>query len=76
MYRDSFAGTADELKTHVASMKLPDDMGAPEAVRAFILAHVPTYGVSKWKLSISCESEQNQGGNRIAGFLSVAVQEV
>jgi hypothetical protein len=76
MYRDSFNGTAEQLKTHVNNLKLPTELPSHEAIRAFILAHIPTYGVMRWTLMLSCESAANQGGNRMAGFISVAVMEL
>jgi hypothetical protein len=76
MYRDSFAGTRTTLKLHIETLKLPDTLPAHDAIRAFILAHVPTYGNERWSISVSVESESNLHGNRIAGFMSVGIMEV
>lgn len=76
MWRDNLTGTPEQLRAHIAELKFPGDLPEHEAIRAFILANVPTYGVSKWQYSVSAESACNQGGNRCAGYLSVACMEV
>lgn len=76
MFRDRATGTPEQLRSHVASLKLPDDIPQHEAVRAFALATLPTYGVSKWRYSLSCESAGNQGGNCLTGFIAVTASEV
>ena len=75
MFRQHWTGTPEQLRTQVKSLKLPDDLPQPEAIRAFVMAHIPTYEVKPWHLTLAVESASNQGGNRIAGFISVAAME-
>lgn len=76
MYRDSFIGTTLELKEHITSLKLPDELPAHEAIRAFMLAHAPKYGNAKWHYTVTADSADNAGGNRLVGFISVSASEV
>lgn len=76
MYRQHFAGTPDELRETVKSLRLPDELPGHEAIRAFVLLHLPTYEKTRWQLTIACESAVNQGGNRFAGFIAVSAMEV
>lgn len=76
MWKDSMTGTPDQLRDHITKLKLPSELPEHEAIRAFILANVPTYGATKWQYSVSAESACNQGGTRMAGYLSVACMEV
>jgi len=76
VYRDHWEGTPEQLKTTILSLRLPDELPAHEAIRAFVLLHIPTYEIKRWKLTLSVESASNQGGNRMAGFIAVAAMEL
>lgn len=76
MYRDSFTGTPEQIREHITSLKLPGELPAPDAIRAFALAVVPRYGASRWQYSMAADNGDNQGGNRMVGFVTVSASEV
>lgn len=76
MYRDSFTGTPEQIRAHITSLKLPGDLPEHEAIRTFMLANVPKYGVGKWQYMVTADCADNMSGDRMAAFLSVAACEV
>jgi len=75
MYRQHLTGTPDQLKKQLTELKLPDDLPCHDAVRAIALAHIPTYEMRPWELTIVADSATNIGGSRMVGFVSVSTHE-
>jgi len=75
MYRQHLTGTPLQLKTQIALLKLPDDLPCHEAIRAIAMAHIPTYEMGPWELTIVADSATNTGGSRMVGFVSVSTHE-
>lgn len=74
MYTAHIAGTRKEISKKLKDLAIPATQSSPEAVREFVIGHVPMLIDIRWQVTISCESIHNPSWEAIAGHLTVTVQ--
>ncbi len=76
MFTAHFTGTRKEIKRKLKALDIPGIQHAPEAVRAFVMGHIPMLLTCKWQVAVSCESINNPSLETMAGHMTVIVQQI
>jgi hypothetical protein len=75
MFTKQLSGTRAEIAAQIRNLSLPIEVLAPDAVRNYAIAHIPSNPTGRYKLVLSVQSIHSAALTTLAGHISVVVTE-
>ena len=76
MLTKQLTGTRDDLEKRIRALAIPVNVLAPDAVRNYIIAHLPILHDRRYQLTLNVQSINNSSFTTMAGHLTVVVKEL